>query len=178
MKRIPPFRASKRSVPSASEKGAVLVITLVLMLMASLLAVYMAASSNQSLAVTRNVQTSITAFEAAEGAIQTLLMVSATSNTQQDPLRRLGAVGVEFDPFVQFPPANHPLANLPGGVAAYQLRVAPTAVEVDCPAMDESSAISNDLVTCTHYRVRSRHVAPNQRARVEVNQGVMRQFAK
>lgn len=163
---------------SPSEQGVVLLTTLILMLMASLLAIYMAASSNQSLAVTRNVQASVTSFEAAEGAIQTLLMVSATSSNQQDPLRRLGAAGIEFDPFMQFNVDNHPLNNLPGGAAAYELRVVPTAVEVDCPPMNENNAISNDLLTCTHYRVRARHNAPNQRARVEISQGVMRQFAK
>ena len=96
------------------QKGAVLVITLVLMLIASFVAVYMVAGTTQDLRMARNTQEATISFESAEAGINAVLMTSAMAATNAtDPLRiTITSEVLALNPLGGFTAANHPLPGL------------------------------------------------------------------
>lgn len=160
-----PHRPSRNQ----EERGAVLVITLMLLLIASFVAVYMVAGTTQDLRMARNTQQAAISLEAAEAAIHAVLRASITADNAADPLR---VIARNDTPLGDPANPNHPLRNLPGGAASIAVAVEPTALNAACPFVPEDEAVSSDMVQCNFYRITAAHTG--NAARSQTSLGVMR----
>jgi len=139
------------------QRGVVLTITLVLLVVVALIAVYSAANVGSDLRMVRNMQASVRSLNSAEAGasalIKSIFDAPAILNRQPNanPLN-----GV--DP--------NPLSNLTEGQIG--LNVLPTALNANCPRVE--SGTSNRTLSCDHYRLESEHTSPDARTRVD--QGV------
>lgn len=169
------MRSTRRfSTNPRQQKGAVLVITLVLMLIASFVAVYMVAGTTQDLRMARNTQEATISFESAEAGINAVLMTSAMAATNAtDPLR-ITIIGeaLALNPLGGFTAANHPLRNLRDGPGSVNVSIEPIALSAGCPTLAEDEAFSLDKFACSYYQITSTHNVPT--ARSQVVKGVMR----
>lgn len=158
----------RRSVRSA-QRGAVLVITLVLMLIASLVGAYMAATVGDDLRMTHNAQEAQSALEAADAGVSAVLMLSSAADTNAtDPLRG----GDNPNPFDGIDDAAHPLAKIPDGPARMTVGIRRVDENAICPPETPGQASSIRLFRCDYYDIQSRYSGAT--ARAEVSQGVWR----
>ncbi len=151
------------------QQGAVLVIALVLMLIASLVGAYMAANVGQDLRMTRNAQEVESAVESADAGVAAVLMLSAAATTNAgDPLRGANVA----NPFAGIAAADHPLRNLPDGAGTMTVAVARTDEKATCPPLPAEQASSIKIFACDYYDIQSAY--NGTAARAQVNQGVWR----
>ena len=157
MQRIPqPYRS--RSAPR--QRGAVLAITMVLLVVAALLAAYAAANMTTDLRMVRNLQESVRSLNSAEAGTSALVRnIFATpgllnGNSNLDPLS-----GV----------TPNPLANVVNrSDDTIDLNVINTVREGACPRTEAGT--SARIVVCDHYRLESEH--NSDFARTKVDEGV------
>ena len=140
--------------------GAVLAITMVLLVVVALLAAYAAANVNSDLRMVRNLQESVRSLNSAEAGTSALIkaifdtpaLLNGTSNA--DPL-----AGVNPNPLVN-------VTNR--GDDAIDLNVVNTVREGSCPRNE--SGTSARIIVCDHYRIESEHTSDF--ARTKVDEGV------
>ncbi len=151
---------SHRTSKPRQQRGAVLAITMVLLVVVALLAAYAAANVNSDLRMVRNLQESVRSLNSAEAGTSALIkaifdapaLLNGTSNA--DPL-----AGVN----------PNPLANVTNrGDDAIDLNVVNTVREGSCPRSEAGT--SARVIVCDHYRIESEHTSDF--ARTKVDEGV------
>lgn len=151
---------SQRTSTPRQQRGAVLAITMVLLVVVALLAAYAAANVNSDLRMVRNLQESVRSLNSAEAGTSALIkaifdtpaLLNGTSNA--DPL-----AGVN----------PNPLANVTNrGDDAIDLNVVNTVREGSCPRNEAGT--SARVIVCDHYRIESEHTSDF--ARTKVDEGV------
>ncbi len=142
------------------QQGAVLAITMVLLVVVALLAAYAASNVNSDLRMVRNLQESVRSLNSAEAGTSALIkaifdtpaLLNGTSNA--DPL-----AGVNPNPLVN-------VTNR--GDDVVDLNVVNTVREGSCPRSEAGT--SARVIVCDHYRIESEHTSDF--ARTKVDEGV------
>ena len=143
------------------QQGAVLAITMVLLVVVALLAAYAAANVNSDLRMVRNLQESVRSLNSAESGTSALIKaifdnpVLLNGTTNADPL-----AGVN----------PNPLANVTNRADdAIDLNLINIVREGSCPRSEAGT--SAKVISCDHYRVESEHTSDF--ARTKVDEGVL-----
>jgi hypothetical protein len=147
-----------------SQRGAVLVISMLFLLVVTVISVVAARNSNFSLQMSSNMQDSTSSFQSAEaGVLATLLL----SRTTVDPFNGTSST----DPFVSFTTETHPLRQLNDDPAALDVDVYFTGSALTCPRNAEG--FTDGLLDCDYYRIESQHEVA-KRSRTKVDMGVIK----
>ena len=129
----------------ARQSGVVLVTGLLFLLVVTIIAVTAANNSTLGMKMSGGMQDSYRSFQAAEAGIYAALGLAGTT---QDPFRRQVVIEEPFQGLTDFEGGmNHPFRN--------------------------QAADSNEVVSCSYYRIVSEHAEPG-RARTQVQLGVVK----
>ncbi len=146
----------------AVQRGVVLTVTMLFLLVVTIFSVVAATNSSVGLRMASNMQDSYQSFQAAEAGLAATLSLSGTN---RDPFDGDNEV---------FPLAStvpHPLSNLPDGSRSVDVDVLLVTAATSCPARAAGSSV--DLFNCEYYGVNSVHTVP-EKARTRVDMGVVR----
>jgi len=155
---------TKPSRPLA-ERGAILVVSMLFLLVVTIIAVVAARNSTFSTKMSANMQDSYSSFQSAEAGILASLMLSRTENDPFDGNH-------EEEPFAAYDEETHPLGGLNDNPAdAMDIDIWYTGNSLACPRSDTAS--SEGLMECDYYRIESEHEVL-QRARTRVDMGVVK----
>lgn len=157
-----------------AERGAALLVTMVLMVVITLLAAYAAATVGFDLRMVRNFQESVRSLNSAEGGSAVLIRtIFATPATLQgfDNRQPLGitpaATTADVCATVRNTP-NHPLRDVCARADdLLRLDVFLVRREGACPRTEQGT--SARAIQCDHYRFESEHTS--DAARTQINQG-------
>ncbi len=147
-----------------AERGAILVVSMLFLLVVTIIAVVAARNSTFSTKMSSNLQDSYSSFQSAEAGILATLMLSRTPNDPFDG-------DDEAEPFSAYSPETHPLRALNDASAATDVDVWFTGSSLACPRSVQG--YSEGLLDCDYYRVESEHEIP-ERARTQVELGVVK----
>jgi type IV pilus assembly protein PilX len=149
---------------SHNERGAILVVSMLFLLVVTIIAVVAARNSTFSTKMSSNMQDSYSSFQSAEAGVLAALMLSRTANDPFDGNH-------EDAPFAAYTEENHPLRELNDEPAATTVEVLFTGNALSCPRA--VAGFSEGLLDCDYYRVESEHEV-EQRARTRVDLGVVK----
>ncbi len=148
------------------QRGAVLVVAMLFLLVVTVISVVAAGNSTFSLKMSSNLQDSYDSFQSAEAGVNGIMFLVGTSNDAFDRTQP-----ENLTPFANVPDSSHPLRNLNGGTGVMDVDVFLTAADRPCPRDSRSS--TDGITSCDYYRIDSEHDEP-QRARTKVNTGVVK----
>lgn len=155
-----------KSSISFAERGAILVVSMLFLLVVTIIAVVAARNSSFSTKMSANMQDSYSSFQSAEAGILAALMLSRTVN---DPFNR----SHEYEPFAAYDDDAHPLRELNDDPDAMAVSVLYTGNTLPCAR--SASASSEGWAVCDYYRIESEHNVP-ERARTSVDLGIVKQL--
>lgn len=147
-----------------SERGAVLAVAMIFLLVVTIIAVVAARNSTFGTKMASNLQDAYSSFQSAEAGILATLLLSRTANNPFNGDH-------ELTPFAAYTDANHPLRELNDEPDDVTVRVYFTGAALPCPR--DAAGFSVGLLDCDYYRVESEHDVA-QRARTKVDMGVVK----
>lgn len=154
-----------QTTKSRAQRGAILVVSMLFLLVVTIIAVVAARNSSFSTKMSSNMQDSYSSFQSAEAGILAALLLSRTPN---DPFKR---ANVE-EPFAAYSAETHPLRALNDDpTTAMDVDIWFTGESLACPRSVEG--FSEGLLDCDYYRIESEHEV-DQRARTRVDLGVVK----
>lgn len=155
----------KSSYVFHSERGAVLVISMLFLLVVTVISVVAARNSTFSLQMSSNLQDSSSSFQSAEAGVLAALLLS---RTPVDPFNGTSSP----DPFATFSAETHPLRHLNDDPTSVDVEIFSTGSALACPRSD-SNNFSDGLLDCDYYRIESEHRI-EKRSRTKVDMGVVK----
>ncbi|MEZ5573470.1 MAG: pilus assembly PilX N-terminal domain-containing protein [Halioglobus sp.] len=150
-----------------TERGAVLVVSMLFLLVVTVISVVAARNSSFSTKMSSNLQDSYSSFQSAEAGILATILLTRTGNAADDPFDG----NTDETPFADIDAGVHPLRQLNDGPDDVDVKVLFTGAALTCPR--SVTAFSENLLDCDYYRVESEHQAP-QKARTKVDMGVVK----
>lgn len=149
-----------------SERGAVLAVSMIFLLVVTIIAVVAARNSTFGTKMASNLQDAYSSFQSAEAGILATMLLSRTAN---DPFQ---GDHVET-PFAAYTDDNHPLRELNGEPDDVTVKVYFTGSALPCPRKALGESVN--FKECDYYRIESEHNV-EQRARTKVDLGVTREL--
>lgn len=146
-----------------TERGAALVIALLLLTILTIIGLSGTSSSIFELRMAGNTQDFYHSFQSADAGVSATM---ALSNTAADPFVG-GDPGDVFDPTADL---SGPLTAVNGSPGNVGVSIKLILTDVECPRAEDGS--STDLLDCEYYRVNSAHDNTGTGARTRLYQGV------
>lgn len=144
----------------SSQRGVVLVVTMLFLMVITVVALMTASNSALGLRMSANIQDSYESFQSAEAGVLAVMSLSGTAFEPFDGNDSL-------TPFAAIPSGDHPLRDLNDGPAAVDVDVYLITSDTACPP--RPLGYSADLFACDYYRIVSEHeVASKARTKVEL----------
>lgn len=148
------------------QRGIVLVVAILFLLILTMISVFSASNSALELKMSGNMQDSHRSFQAAEaGALATL----ALAGTIADPF---DGVSTNQDPFDDWAnsPELHPLKNLSTDNTKVKVNMTLTSSATICPRRQSNFSIG--LLSCDYYDIKSSHFDV-QKSQTQIHLGVV-----
>lgn len=147
-----------------AERGAVLAVSMIFLLVVTIIAVVAARNSTFGTKMASNLQDAYSSFQSAEAGILATMLLSRTAN---DPFK---GDHVET-PFAAYTDDDHPLRELNDEPDDVTVKVFFTGGGLACPRDDQG--FSAGLLDCDYYRIESEHDV-DKSARTKVDMGVVK----